>query len=613
MIKRVGIFFFILIMLISIPLIAINANAETITESHALSMHGDLKYGPDFKHFDYANPYAPKGGSIRLSAIGTFDSLNPFILKGNTAAGIGLLFETLTVNSDDEPFSVYGLLAETIEVPEDRSWVAFTLRKEAKWHDGTPVTTEDVKFSFTSLMTKGHPFYRMYYANVVEVILIGERKIKFIFDEPNQELPLIMGQLPIIQKAYYTTHEFEKTSLEVPMGSGPYKVKDVKPGRSITLERDNNYWGKNIPVMKGQYNFDVIRYEYYRDETVSLEAFKAGEYDFRSENTSKVWATAYKGSVFDSKKIIKEELPNENPTGMQAFVFNTRKKIFQDKKTRQALTHLFDFEWTNKNLFYNAYTRTESYFSNSELASSRLPSANELRLLNRFKYQLPEEVFTTQYKPPSSSIEYGMRMNIRTAHSLLREAGWQLIDGKLYLDDGSTITPIPFRFEILLVNPGFERVVVPFKQNLERMGIEVEVRLVDSSQYINRIQEFDFDMIVMVWGQSLSPGNEQRNMWSSVAADTPGSRNYIGIKSQVVDALIEEVIHAKTRQELITACRALDRVLLWGIYLIPHWHIRSYRVAYWNFFDRPRTKPKYGLGFLNTWWIDKEKFDNLKR
>lgn len=582
--------------------------------SHGLAMHGDLKYKSDFKHFEYANPNAPKGGMIRLNAIGTFDSLNPFILKGNPAAGIGFIFETLTVNANDEPFSVYGLLAETIEMPQDRSWVIFNLRKEARWHDGTSVTSEDVIFSFEALTTKGHPFYRMYYHDVIDVVAQGKLKVKFIFEKgSNPELPLIMGQLTIVQKAYYSEHDFAKTSLDVPMGSGPYKIKDVKPGRSITYERDPNYWGRDIAVNKGRYNFDTMRYEYYRDATIALEAFKAGEYDFRFENTAKVWATAYKGPAFDNRKIIKEELPDANPTGMQAFVFNMRRKIFQDKRTRQALTYLFDFEWTNENLFYSAYTRTESYFSNSELASTGLPGPDELQLLNPYRDKLPKEVFTKAYKAPSTAGNNSLRENIRIAHRLLREAGWYLDEGKLYYHDRQTNTTIPLKFEILLINPGFERIVVPFKQNLERLGIEVDIRLVDSSQYINIVQEFDFDMIVTVWGQSLSPGNEQRNMWSSDAADTSGTRNYAGINNEVVDALIEEVIKARDRQELITACKALDRVLLWGHYCVPHWHIRAYRIAYWNMFDRPTVKPKYALGFVDTWWIDQDKLEELKR
>jgi len=573
-------------------------------KGHAASIYGDIKYGPGFKHFDYVNPDAPKGGMVRLASIGTFDSLNPFILKGIPAAGMGLVFDTLTVQSDDEPFTEYGLLAETIEIPSDRSWVKYTLRREARWHDGTPVTPEDVIFSFKTLVEKGHPFYRSYYADVEDVVKVGPREVKFIFKKgSNPELPLIIGQLPVFSKTYYTRHPFDKTSLDPPLGSGPYRVVDVKPGRSITYERVKDYWGKDIPVNRGRYNFDRIRYEYYRDETVALEAFKAGEYDFRLEHIAKVWATAYKGPNFDRGYIIKEELPNENPTGMQAFVFNTRREIFKDKRVRWALNYCFDFEWMNKTLFYNAYTRTKSYFSNSELASRGLPGPDELKLLEPFRDKLPPEVFTKEYNPPKTDGSGNIRQNLRKALSLLREAGWVLKEGKLV----NAKTGKQFKFEILLVSQSMERVAMPFVKNLEKIGIKAEVRVVDSSQYVNRLNNYDFDMTSVVWPQSLSPGNEQRDYWSSKAADTPGTRNLAGIKDPVVDALIEKIIQAPDRKSLIAACRALDRVLLWGHYVIPHWHIRVYRIAYWNRFSRPKIKPKYALGFLDTWWIDPEK------
>jgi len=577
-------------------------------ESHGLAMHGDLKYPADFKHFEYVNPDAPKGGDITLAAVGTFDSLNPFILRGNSAAGIGLIYETLTVNADDEPFSVYGLLAESIEVPKDGSWVAFTLREEARWHDGTSVTADDVIFSFEMLMSKkASPFYRMYYASVNEAVKINDRKVKFIFKkgEVNRELPLIMGQISIIQKKYFTEHEFDKTSLDFPVGSGPYRVLMLNAGRSITYERVTDYWGENIPVRKGTFNFDTITYEYYRDETVVVEAFKSGEYDFRMENTSKVWATAYEGKMFKKGYIIKEELPNGNPTGMQSFAFNIRRDLFKDKRVRLALTYLFDFEWTNEALFYGAYERTHSYFSNSELASYNLPSRSELKLLEPYRDQLPDEVFTTEYSSPTGGAK-NMRNNFENAMTLLQEAGWVLDDKNRLMKDGKQ-----FKFEILLVSPGFERISMPFRQNLEKVGIEMEIRLVDSSQYINRLNAFDFDMIVGSWGQSNSPGNEQRNMWGSYTANLSGSGNYIGIEDPVVDGLIEKVIHAKTREELITACRALDRVLLWGHYVIPHWHITVYRVSYWDMFGRPKVQPKYALGFIDTWWYDEAKASNV--
>lgn len=582
---------------------------QKVKVSHALALHGDVKYGPDFKHFDYVNPNAPKGGTVRLATTGTFDSLNPFILKGVPAAGSGILFETLTTQSDDEPITEYGLLAETIEIPEDRSWVAFTLRKEARWHDGTAVTADDVVFSFEMLTQKGAPLYRSYWADVTKVEKLSNLKVRFVFKGGvNPELPIIMGQLPVIQKKYYTEHDFEKTSLEPPMGSGPYRVMDVKPGRSISYKRDPDYWGRDLPINRGRWNYDILRYEYYRDETVQVEAFKAGNFDFRLENVSKIWATAYKGSNFDKGLIVKEELPNENNVRMQAFVYNTRRPIFQDSRVREALAYAFDYEWTNRTLFYGQYKRIESFFDGSEMASSGLPGPDELKLFEPYRDRLPQEVFTKEYRPPSTDVPGGIRTNLRKALALLKQAGWNLKDGKLVNSRGEQ-----FSFEMIFVQASSERYAIPFKKNLERIGIEVDIRVIDVSQYINRTDNYDFDMTVVVWAQSLSPGNEQRDFWSTVAADRPGTRNYAGIKDPVVDALIEKIISAPDRKSLITACRALDRVLLWGHYCIPQWNNTTYRVAYWNKFGRPRIKPKYALGFSDTWWIDPQKERALER
>jgi len=596
---------FIVLFLFCLPVAAFS---QTYT-GHGYSLYGDLKYSKGFTRFEYVNPRAPKSGTVRLASIGTFDNLNPFILKGVTPSGIGLLFDTLTEQSSDEPFSEYGLLAEKIEMPKDRSWVSFTLNSKARWHDGTPVTADDVIFSFETLVSEGHPFYRAYYADVLRAEKLDSRTVKFVFPEgSNPELPLIIGQLPVLSKTYYSTREFEKTTLESPMGSGPYRIADIKPGRSVTYRRDPDYWAKDLPVMKGRYNFDEIKYEYYRDETVLLEAFKAGEYDFRLENSAKDWATAYVGPAFDQGLIIKEEVPDETPTGMQAFVFNTRRVLFTDRRVRLALTQMFDFEWMNRNLFYGAYTRTTSYFSNSELASSGLPGSDERALLAPFRSQLPPEVFTKEYLPPVTEGSGNIRNNIRSALGLLKAAGWELKGGVLI----NPSTGRPFEFEILLVQPTMERVALPFKKNLERIGIRASIRVVDSSQYVNRLNNYDFDMTSVVWGQSLSPGNEQRDYWSTEAANRPGTRNLAGIRDPVVDALIQKVIEAPDRKSLVAACRALDRVLLWGYYGIPHWHIRTYRIAYWNKFSKPAIKPKYALGFSDTWWIDIEKERRLQ-
>ncbi len=575
---------------------------------HGIAMHGAPKYGPDFQHFDYADPNAPKGGEFREAEIGTFDNLNPFILKGISPAGIGSLFDTLMTGSEDEAFTEYGLLAETVEVAPDRSWVEFKLRAEARFHDGKPVTPDDVIHTFELLMTDGHPFYKAYYGSVKKVEKTGDRTVRFLFpDGSNPELPLIVGQLPVLPKHYWETRKFGETTLEPPLGSGPYRIASFEAGRSIVYERVKDYWGKDLPVNRGRFNFDRMRNDYYRDTTVALEAFKAGAFDLREENVSKNWATAYDIPAVREGKIRKEEILHERPTGMQAFVFNTRRTIFSDRRVRQALAYAFDFEWTNRNLFYSAYTRTKSYFSNSELASQGLPSAKELELLTPFRDQLPQEVFTETYDPPATDGSGNLRGQTRTALRLLKAAGWEVRDNKLV----NVASGEQMKFEILLAQPTFERIVLPFTRNLERLGIEATVRTVDASQYENRVNDFDFDMIVGGFGQSLSPGNEQRDFWSSTAAKTQGSRNVIGISDPVVDALIEKVIAAPDREALITATRALDRVLLWGHYVIPHWHVRSFRVAYWDRFGRPDVSPKYSLG-LTTWWLDRAKADRLK-
>ncbi len=577
--------------------------AHAAEPRHGASMYGELAYGPDFEHFAYADPNAPKGGHLKLSAIGSFDSLNPFILKGTPASNIGLIFDTLTVQSNDEPFSEYGLLAETIEIPEDRSWVAFELREGARWHDGEPVTAADVVFSFDVLREAGRPFYRSYYANVAEVTIEGERRVKFTFDETmNRELPLIIGQLPILPEHYYAERPFDETTLEPPLGSGPYRIAEVDSGRQVVFERVEDYWAKGLPVNTGRYNYDRITLEYFRDSNVALQAFLAGTYDLRFENTARLWATAYEGPAVAAGHILQEEIPRQGGTGMQGFVYNTRRAIFEDPKVREALAYAFDFQWTNETLFYGQYTRTESYFSNSELASQGLPSEAELELLEPWRDALPPRLFTTEYDPPATDGSGNLRPQLAKAFELLTEAGWKVRGRTLT----HTETGRELRFEILLVSPAFERIVNPFVKNLERLGIEVRVRTVDPAQYENRITSFDFDMIVNVWGQSLSPGNEQRDFWSCAAAATQGSRNYAGICEEPVDALIREVIRAPSRDDLVTATRALDRALLWGHYVVPHWHTRVQRVARWDVFGRPETMPAYGVD-LWSWWIDPDR------
>jgi microcin C transport system substrate-binding protein len=579
-----------------------------VTAAHAFSMHGDLKYPAGFTHFQYVNPEAPKGGDVKLAAIGTFDTLNPFVLKGVPAVGLGNVFDTLTVASEDEPFSQYGLVAETIEMPADRSWVAFTLRPQARFHDGSPVTAEDVIWTFDALKTKGRPFYRSYYAQVLKAEKVGERKVRFAFGPgENRELPLIVGQLPVLSRAYWSKRDFEKTTLESPLGSGPYRIEAVDPGRSITYRRAKDYWGAKLPVNVGRDNFDSLRYDYYRDSTVAIEALKGGEYDFRVENVAKNWATAYATPAVMRGVLRKEEIPNEVPTGMQGFVFNTRRPIFQDPRVRRALAYAFDFEWSNKTLFYGAYTRTRSYFSNSELASSGVPSGEELKILEPFRGKVPEDVFTKEYRPPATEGSGNIREGAREALRLLGEAGWTVKGQKLVDGRGE-----PMQFEILLDDPTWERIALPFAKNLERLGVTARVRVVDAAQYEKRRDDFDFDLIVTVWSQSLSPGNEQREFWGSQVASERGSQNLAGIKDPVVDKLIDLVIQAPDRPGLVARTRALDRVLLWGHYVIPHWHIRAFRVVYWDKFARPAVSPKNALGF-DTWWVDAAKEAALAR
>lgn len=585
------------------------SGAGKVYSGHGMAMHGDLKYGAGFRSFDYVNPQAPKGGRFKQAAVGTFDSFNPFIVRGNPAAGIGQVYDTLMVSSADEPFSEYGLLAEKIEVPEDRSWVAFTLRPEARWQDGKPVTPEDVIFSFDTLRQKGQPFYRAYYGNVDKAEKTGPRTVKFTFKPgENRELPLILGQLNVLPKHWWQSREFDKTSLEPPLGSGPYKVKSFEPGRRVVYERVKDYWGDKLPVNAGRNNFDEIEVDFYRDDTVELEAFKAGEYDFRLENSAKSWATAYDVPAIRTGLMKKEAIPNKRPVGMQAWAFNARRKPFDDPRVREALAYAFDFEWSNQNLFYGQYKRTRSFFDNSELAAAGTPAPAELKILEPFRGRIPEQVFTTEYQPPKTDGSGDARQNLRKASELLAQAGWKIDPKtrKLVNAEGKEL-----RFTILLVSPSFERIALPFVKNLERLGITADVRTVDSAQYRRLLDEFDYDVVVGNWPQSNSPGNEQRTFWGSAAADQQGSQNYLGIKDPVIDALIESVIAAPDRQALVDRTRALDRVLQWGQWVIPQWHIADDRVAYWDKFGRPGVVPDQGVQ-IDTWWIDPEKAKSLE-
>ena len=581
--------------------IAIAATVEP-PKQHALTLDERPKYGPDFTHLDYVNPAAPKGGTIRRHAIGSFDSFNPFIIKGDPAAGIGSLFETLMTATEDDSLTEYGLIAESVQVADDLSFVIYNLRPEARFHDGSAITADDVVFSFNELKEKGQPFYRFYYANVAKVEALSPRRVKFSFSgPPNRELPQIIGQLPVLSKAYWSSRDFSKTTLEPPLGSGPYRIKAFEPGRHVTYERVTDWWGKDLPLNRGRFNFDVIRYDFFRDQVVALEAFKAHRYDFRAENSAKEWATGYDFPARRDGRVKTVEHQHASPTGMQGFVFNTRREKFQNRAVRHALAYAFDFEWSNRQLFYGQYARTTSYFENSELAAHKLPNAEELKLLEPHRGKIPDEVFTQIYQPPKTDGSGNIRGNLRTAQRLLKAAGWQIVNNRLVNAAGK-----PFEIEFLLVSPAFERVVTPFLRNLKRLGIEGRIRTVDASQYLNRLNDFDYDAIVQTFGQSRSPGNEQRSHWGSTAADQQGGRNFIGIKDKAIDALVENIAAAPDRKSLITATRALDRVLLWNHFVIPQWHIRSFRLAWWDRFGQPEQKPAYGVGFFS-WWIDPAK------
>ena len=589
-------------------LILSNAFAvEKLDNAHAISMHGSPKYDKDFKNFDYVNTNAPKGGSIKLHAIGSFDTLNNFILKGSPAANLSQVHDSLLVQSFDEPFTMYGLIAETITVPEDRSWVIFKIRKQAKFHDGSQIKVEDIIWTLNTLKEKGHPFFKFYYGSVKEAKKISENEVKFIFQgETNLELPLIIGQMKILSKNYWE-NKFENVLLESPIGSGPYRVKSFKAGRTIEFERVDNYWAKDLSVNKGKFNFNKLIIEYFRDATVALEAFKSGDYDFRQENQAKRWANAYNFSAIENGYVKKKSVKHEIPTGMQGFFINTRKEVFKDRIVRKALNFAFDFEWTNKILFFDQYKRTNSFFSNSDLASKSLPTKKELELLNAFKNKLPGEIFNNEYLNPVNDGSGNVRKNLRIADELLYEAGWIVKNGKRINKE----TGVPLKFTILLVSPEFERIALPYARNLKKIGIEAKVRTVDSAQYERRLENFSFDMTVVSLGQSLSPGNEQRDFCHSNSAKIKGSRYYAGVSNLTVDFLIEKIIAAKDRESLKNATKALDRVLLNEYYVIPHWHIQNFRISYWDKFGKPKINPKYDLG-LDTWWYDINKAKLLK-
>ncbi len=576
---------------------------QTAFAAHGVSLDGSLKYPADFTHFDYTSLKAKEGGRLVLHSLGSFDKMNPFTLKGTAPDGLNsLVFEPLAVSSLDEPFAKYGLIAQDIKTAADGLSVTFTLNPLARFSNGSPLTAADVKFSLDTLKgTAAHPFYQSYFRDITEARILGPHKIKFIFKKANRELHLIACELPILSRAFYKRHPFNEAGLVPPVGSGPYIIKSFEAGKYITYEKNPNYWARDLPVRRGMFNFQTITYKYFKDQQVSMEAFKAGDFDFMTINIAKQWQRDLKGPRFTSGRIIKRYLPHKNDAGMQGFVMNIRRPLFADRRVRQALGLAFDFEWTNKSLFFGQYTRCNSYFSNSELAATGLPKGQELALLKPFKKQLPPTVFTTPLTTVTTTPPHSLRGNLRQAQRLLKEAGWQVVNNQLV----NRRTGQKFIFEILLASPAFERVIAPYVLNLKRLGITADYRTIDPALYTRRLEKFNFDMVVNVFGQSQSPGNEQRDYWSSATADREGSRNLIGIKSKIVDALVNDIIYSDNRKALKAACHALDRVLWYGYYVVPNWYLARHRVAYWNKFGQPKTLPLYyqPVQALMTWWV----------
>ncbi len=576
--------------------------SDAQTKTHGIALVGTPALPADFPYFPYVNPDAPKGGTVVTAGIGSYDSFNPFILRGTPSGAAGLVFETLTVASDDEPETGYCHLCSTIEVTADHLSVAFNLRPGARFHDGHPLTSDDVVWTFETLIKDGRPIYRQYYGDVSSVVAEGPQRVVFHFKNAgNRELPQILGQLPVLPKHWWAGRDFTKPLTEPPLGSGPYRIAKFEMGRSVTMERVKDYWGANLPTRRGMFNFDTMRTEYYRDSTVALEAFKAGQADWRVENIAKNWATAYDFPAVEKGLVRRISFDRHLPTGMQAFGFNTRRAIFADRRVRAALIQAFDFEWMNKNLFFSHYVRTESYFSNSDFATSGLPQGDELKLLEKYRDTLPPELVTTPYTLPVTDGSGNNRAQLKAALDLLQQAGWKVVDRKLVDASGKQ-----FSFEILLNQPTFERVALPYAQSLEKLGIKASVRTVDPAQYERLMDNFDFDMTVVAIGESDSPGNEQRDFWSCAAAKAEGGANYMGVCNKSVDALVEEVIAAKDRPQLITSTRALDRVLLWGNYVVPQWHYEHLDMAVWDRFGIPDKKMRLGAD-PSTWWVDPAK------
>ncbi|WP_236645365.1 extracellular solute-binding protein [Aidingimonas lacisalsi] len=585
-------------MLLPSPLLA--ESVDDVETVHGLALYDDPALPADFDHFPHVDPEAPKGGRLRRAATGSYDSTNPFIIRGTPATGLTQTYDTLLTTNPDEPFSMYGLIAEGIRLDPDRRWMEFDIRPDARFHDGEPITADDVVFSLNTLVKQGRPFYASYYADVTNVAALDERTVRFEFAEDNsRELPLILGQLPILPAHFWKDREFSSTTLDKLLGSGPYRIDEIDPGRRISYRRVEDYWGRDLPVNKGRYNIDHLIYDYYRDQTVALEAFKAGNLDMRMESSARLWATAYEFPAAEEGFVERLTLPDGQPAGMQAYILNLRREQFQDRRVREALNLAFNFPWLNDNLFYGAYERTHSFFENSEMAAEGLPSKEELALLTPHRDSLPKEVFTRRLPVDHPS---DRRERLKEAYELLLEAGYEVRDGIMVDSDTGT----PLTVEVLLYDSQFERVVQPWLHNMDRLGIQGRIRLVDVNQYLSRLRDFDFDIIVGSFPQSTNPGNEQREFWTSPYADQPRSRNLIGLRDPVIDTLVEQLIRADSREALDTAARALDRVLRWGFYVVPQWHLAGTRVAMWDKFDWPEPFPRYQQD-MDAWWVDPDQ------
>ncbi|WP_371226654.1 extracellular solute-binding protein [Pseudomonas sp. QE6] len=590
-------------------LLSLPASAQ-ITESHGYAQFGDLKYPASFDHFDWVNPKAPKGGTLRLMGLGTFDTLNPYTFKGSPPVstadflqyGVSELNEPLMVGtglydpSGDEPASSYGLIAGSVEYAEDRSWVVFNLRPQARFHDGKPITAYDVAFSYRTLLKHGHPMYRTALQEVRRVDILSAQRIRFVFKRHDNPLLILrLGEMPVLPQHYWKNRNFQATTFEPPLGSGPYRISEVSPGRRLVFERVKDWWGADLPVNRGKYNFDRVEVEFYRDAGIAFEAFKAGEFDFYIEHQAKNWRSAYHFPALRRGDVVRAEIPHKIPTQTQALFMNTRRPTFADRRLREALGMMFDFEWTNRALFNDAYVRASSYYPNSTFSATGVPQGQEWLLLSPYRKQLPEELFTRPFTVPVTQGHGIPRETLRHALGLLADAGWKLSGDRLLDASGK-----PLRFEILLVNPSLERILQPYRENLASIGIDARLRTVDRAQYKQRLDQFDYDMILMTLPQTLSPGLEQWQYFHSSQVTVKGSKNYAGIANPVVDAMLDKLLGAADRDQQEAAARALDRVLLWQHYSIPNWYLNKHRLAYRNRFAFVTTPP-YTLG-LRAWW-----------